>query len=372
MSAKSLAKIDTAVADRLRSASEQAMTAFSNAQGGAVDIVSALDTAQYIAELRELFDVPQIKDRIVALQDTPIGFRTDKDPRQKKKGPDGKKSDEYNTPYAYPVVRDCAIEATLRGLQMVGNQWNIISYRCYVTKEGFEALIRKVKGLTDFAPVLDVPRKMEGGAIVHCVATWSLNGKPGECKAAIPVRTDAYSSADQTLGKAARKFLKRCYEQMTGVSHPDGEEDDISQSEPTVSVVRSFRPAKRNDDPAPATEPTANPIPTDTPTGNRETDSAANREPSNPTGGEAQPAPAAGPVMTPAQSKLAAIIESEGCTFDTLLFVCGDPTDGISAWRHIVKDCSSIHDMRSEYVDYLVSKEKSLRAYLRTAKEAGR
>lgn len=119
------------------------------------------------------------------------------------------------------------------------------------------------------------------------------------------------------------------------------------------------------------TEP-ANPIPTDTTTGNRETDSAANREPSNPTGGEAQPAPAAGPVMTPAQSKLAAIIESEGCTFDTLLFVCGDPTDGISAWRHLVKDCSSLHDMRSEYVDYLVSKEKSLRAYLRTAKEAGR
>lgn len=119
-------------------------------------------------------------------------------------------------------------------------------------------------------------------------------------------------------------------------------------------------------------EPTTNPIPTDTPTGNRETAIAANREPADSQGGRSDPAPAAGPAMTPAQSKLAAIIESEGCTFDTLLFVCGDPQDGISAWRHLVKDCSSLHDMRSEYVDYLVSKEKSLRAYLRTAKEAGR
>lgn len=78
------------------------------------------------------------------------------------------------------------------------------------------------------------------------------------------------------------------------------------------------------------------------------------------------------PGLTPAQERLSEIILSEGCTFDTLLFICGDPKEGVTVWNHLTKDCASISDMLAEHVNQLLGKEKQLRTFLRTAKEAGK
>ncbi len=251
---------DTALA--IQDANNAAMAAFGSGSSG--NIIAALQVAESMENLRRLFDEPAIQARITALQDTAIGFRTDRDPKQKKRG-----TQEYNTPYSYNVVKDCAIEAGLRGLQLVGNQWNIISGRTYCTKEGFEFLIKGLKHITDFKVNLGVPANKPGGVIIECEGSWNNDGKPQCLKSSIPVKSDDYSSADQLLGKATRKFLKRCYEMMTGNVMPEGEAGEDGQIEAAQGrvLIPHKAPKFTVPDPTPATTaqaPTQQPAPTAT------------------------------------------------------------------------------------------------------------
>lgn len=239
---------DTALA--IQKANEAAMAAFGSGSSG--NIIAALQVAESMENLRRLFDEPAIEARITALQDTAIGFRTDRDPKQR-----NRKTNQPNEPYPYDVVKDCAIEAGLRGLQLVGNQWNIISGRTYCTKEGFEFLIKGLKHVTDFKVNLGVPANKPGGVIIECEGSWNNDGKPQSLKSSIPVKSDDYSSADQLLGKATRKFLKRCYEMMTGNTMPEGEAGEEGQIEaaPQRQQIPQKAPKFTAPDPAPAPAP---------------------------------------------------------------------------------------------------------------------
>lgn len=203
-----------------------AAAAFSAASQDGANVDAALAVCDAMADLRAHFDRPEIRTRIQSLQDTPIGFRTDSDPKVF-----NKKKQAYQTAYEWPVVRDCAIEAVLRGLQLVGNQFNIISARTYVTREGFEFLIRKAPGISEFTPTFGVPANRTGGVIVPCSAAWKQHGVSRTCTADIPVKSDEYAGADQHIGKAVRKFLKRCYEMMTGQVLAEG---DAAEPVPTL------------------------------------------------------------------------------------------------------------------------------------------
>jgi len=259
---------DTALA--IQQANEAAMAAFGSGSSG--NIIAALQVAESMESLQRLFDDPAIRSRILALQDKAIGFRTDRDPKQKRRG-----TQECNTPYSYDVVKDCAIEAGLRGLQLVGNQWNIISGRTYCTKEGFEFLIRGLKHVTDFKVNLGVPANKPGGVIIECEGSWNNSGQPQSLKSSIPVKSDDYSSADQLLGKATRKFLKRCYEQMTGNIMPEGEAGEEGQIEAAQGRVLIPHKAPKFIAPDPTPAPTQQPAPAD-----QESQSDPSGEPAGP------------------------------------------------------------------------------------------
>lgn len=218
-SAQPLTAISSSTASALEAAATQAVTGFTAASSGS--IMAQLEVATNIEQLRTLFDAPEIKARIIALQDTPIGFRTDKDPKVK-----NFKTGQYNTPYPYEIVKDIVIEALLRGLQLVGNQFNIIGGRLYCTKEGFEGLTRKLDFVTDFRPIIGVPMAKNGGVIIDCSATWKQHGSQRDIQALIPIKENSTGTADQYIGKATRKLLKRCYEMMTGNSMNDGDAED--------------------------------------------------------------------------------------------------------------------------------------------------
>jgi hypothetical protein len=218
-SAQPLTAISQATASALEVAATQAVTGFTAASSGS--ILAQLEVAANIEQLRTLFDDPQIKARIIALQDAPIGFRTDKDPKIK-----NFQTGQNNIPYSYEIVKDIVIEASLRGLQLVGNQFNIISSRFYCTKEGFEALIRKLEFVTDFRPIIGIPQAKNGGVIIDCSATWKQHGSLRDMTASIPIKENKGGTADQYIGKATRKLLKRCYEMMTGNSMNDGDAED--------------------------------------------------------------------------------------------------------------------------------------------------
>lgn len=248
--------VPTETAQALDEANTRAIAAFAGASNGG-GIMAALDVAKGIEDLRVLFDQPEIRARVVALQDTPLGFRTDRDPKVK-----NRKTGEPNTPYSYEVVKDAAIEAGLRGLQLVGNQFNIIAGRFYGTKEGLEFLIRKMPAVTDFRPVVGVPAVKPGGVLIDCEATWQQGGKPMAVKVTIPIKSDDFSSADQLIGKATRKLLARCYSIMTGNTMPEGEAgDEVPIREATVTTVTP-KPVFRQTTPAATVTATPQPEPT--------------------------------------------------------------------------------------------------------------
>lgn len=230
-----MAAIAQETASGFQLAAEQAKKAFGRANSD--DFFAAFEVAAAVDALRSYLDQPEIKARILGLMNTPIGFRTDRDPKIKKWSQ--KEAKEISpTAYSYDIVKDCVVEALLRGLGLVGNQFNIIAERFYCTKEGFEHLIKKLEFVTDFRPVIGIPAQKPGGAIIECSATWLQHGKQQSAHASIPVKGDEkYSSADQYIGKATRKFFKRCYEMMSGNSISDGDTEDSIQP---VSVEPVF------------------------------------------------------------------------------------------------------------------------------------
>lgn len=165
---------------------------------------AAVTRADAIERLRVAL-TDDVMRRFYPLMNTSLGFRTD---RPSKKNPE---------PYSVDEVRTCMVEALLIGLRLTDNEWNIISQRCYVTREGFSRLLREHRGLTDLKIVPGVPSgdKTRGVTIAyHC--TWRLNGVEQSLDAVIPVSGGEYATLDQLLGKGDRKIKARIWAKVTG------------------------------------------------------------------------------------------------------------------------------------------------------------
>lgn len=173
----------------------------------------ALVTAEAIQKLRELITPPMIRG-LMATMNTRLGFLTDKDPAR---------SRDCKETYSPEVVRDCAIEAVLRGIPLVGNCINIIAGNMYVTKEGFTFKLKNM--VTDLKIDFAVPTMLQGGATVNVRASWKVNGISDSMEADIPIKVNAYMGADAVLGKAERKIKARIYNRITGSELTEGEVD---------------------------------------------------------------------------------------------------------------------------------------------------
>lgn len=171
----------------------------------------AFAVANAIVALREAL-TDEVMKPIMSLQGSPLGFRTDRD---KDKG------------YPVDTVRECAISALLKGAQMAGNQFNIISGRDYITKEGFTALLKKVPGLT-YSIDLGLARlKEDKGAIVTPKIIWQHNGGESHEKTLeLAIRVNAGMGHDAILGKAERKAKCWLYNEVTGNSYTDADAED--------------------------------------------------------------------------------------------------------------------------------------------------
>jgi hypothetical protein len=168
-------------------------------------------TAKAVSELKKSLPDDMVNG-LAALQNSNLGFRTDK--------PQG---------YDIETVRTCLIEAVLRGVKPVGNEFNIIAGRFYVTKEGFEGMMKREQRLNKFRMDMKVPELDANGkrAVVHCKATWEWDGKPDVLECEIPIRVNAGMSDDAILGKAERKLRARVWKQATGDNLTEGEAENV-------------------------------------------------------------------------------------------------------------------------------------------------
>lgn len=195
--------------------------------------------AKGVQFLREMLDEKTMA-HFEPLYNSPLGFRCDRPNKKNKEA------------YSMHEVRECMIQALLIGLEPIGNLWNIIGGRMYITREGFTRLLldlEEERGLTDLRIEFGVPEFGEhGGALVPCRAGWIVGGKKGHLPdVKIPVETDDYSSVDQVLGKADRKMKCRVYNLITGSTFTvDGEAVVHSESSGTWGK----RPESKPDEPS--------------------------------------------------------------------------------------------------------------------------
>lgn len=202
-------------------------------------LARTMQLAAGVAALREAI-TPEMMSQVMALMNTSVGFRTDRDPSQYDKG--GKPF----TPYSVAVVKECFIDSLIRGAFSVGNEWNIIASRTYFTKEFFQRKVREFPELTDLKLCPGVPTLIgDKGALVPYVATWRVEGVESSLERVnrklpdgtfrderIPVRVNAGMGVDAILGKATRKMLASIYARLTGSDQtPDGEIGDVIETD---------------------------------------------------------------------------------------------------------------------------------------------
>lgn len=177
--------------------------------------------AASIGELRALL-TPKVMMPFMNLQNTSIGFKTD--------NPNG---------YPVDVVRDCLIEATLKGVYPVGNEFNIISKQCYITKEGFG---HKLKSIPCFRwmETPAIPRNVgESGAVIKVQLDWLYNKEQNAKELELAIRVNRGMGADAIIGKAIRKARAWLFTTVTGWEIGDGDVEgeviDVSPRQPEKS-----------------------------------------------------------------------------------------------------------------------------------------
>lgn len=186
------------------------------------DVLAAAQVADYIEAVRNAIE-PQM-DSIIKLCDSPLGFRTDRSPailetnRKRGKG--------AGAPYSREVVKDCAVEALLRGVRLVGDQFNILAGRCYITMNGYKHLVNStnISGLQFKITKISVT---DSEHIADAEAQWQQGGN--DCTVSKRFFCKAYGAIttwEQTEGKATRKLFKAIYEKATGRAFQDADESD--------------------------------------------------------------------------------------------------------------------------------------------------
>lgn len=182
-----------------------------------------LKMANGIALLRNALN-EQLMSAIMTLQGTSLGFKTDKD----KEG-------------GYPVniVRDAVIEALMRGVHLIGNEFNILAGKCYITKEGFGVLLSKIPGLRYFMTP-GIPKLVQGGAEATIKVEWIVDGQSHSETLTFAIRVNSGMGADAINGKCERKARAWLYNRITGFELVDGdiENDVLVPDTPNIASSR--------------------------------------------------------------------------------------------------------------------------------------
>ena len=177
---------------------------------------------------------PPIMESIMKLKGSQLGFRTDEcAATQYKEG----------VTYGVDAVRECLIVATCMGLSPVGNQWNILAGRTYVTKEGMTYLLKNLDGLTNLKMVYHPAeikesstsgisksgkeyQKIEREGLVRVDMSWEFKGVPDSETLEFCIRVNNGMSQDAIIGKAERKAKAWLYSHLTDTIISDGEVED--------------------------------------------------------------------------------------------------------------------------------------------------
>lgn len=168
---------------------------------------------------------------IMALQGTSLGFKTDQDTVKIKEG--SKWITKKGDGYPMEIVKECLIEATFLGLEVTGNQFNIIGGNMYPTREGFGALLDKMKNLKKNFTYTNIQQPAgQKVANVTVLIVWQFDNESAKKQSIdFPIKSNEYTSYDALIGKAERKSKRWLYNTIKGTDISDGDVSDIPHVE---------------------------------------------------------------------------------------------------------------------------------------------
>lgn len=243
---------------------EQAKEAFSNALAigkqyagelaNSEEFFKPIVMAMAIKDLREAL-TPEAMAAVKELAGTSLGFLTDRTPDKQ---------------YSIDVIRECVVEAMIRGVGVVGNQFNIIAGRFYMARNGWEAKLRKA-GCTQIVPTVGKPEDTREGkpnergfakytGVFGAQATCIKNGQRFAVSACLSDGVDGRIEASAfgkdlsdclpgMKGKVEARILKKLYCLACDAIEADDEIQD--------SVIVIEEPAKQIEQPKPEGKPPA-------------------------------------------------------------------------------------------------------------------
>lgn len=200
-----------------------------------------LKLAEGIKTLRQVFlNHPGIKEIVTAMQDTKLGFLTDRSPSAVARSQGEKKL----TPYTYSEVAECCIEAMLKGFRITNNEFNIISKAFYPAKNGKYRKIMEHPDVAEFdftntSPAYEQDFKY---AKVKCFASWKQKGKRRTIGLSDPtkgkedtlifrIRVNAGMGEDAVIGKALSKLFGRVLSRIEGRVLPESTDIEFGEGE---------------------------------------------------------------------------------------------------------------------------------------------
>ena len=215
------------------------------------NVCGAFDAAIIVQKLEAIL-TDEIMDAVfMPLMNKKIGFRTDRDPSR----PD-KRTGVAPKPYTREVVRTCIIDAAANGLLPTGNQFNIISSTMYPTKEGYTALLAKLKASPmqlvytfEFDPETKAVSADPTYVAIPCRVGYktSREDMKGWFKYVAMVKSNGETSTtDQLRGKAERKCKKAFFEFLTGIDLGDADASetiDVPYTEVTNAAPAGAAPS---------------------------------------------------------------------------------------------------------------------------------
>lgn len=187
-----------------------------------------------VKQVQEIFTKEVCQTLLLPLMGTALGFRTDRD------------SDPAG-PYPIEVVRDCAVEALVKGYSLYGNEWNIIGRNMYVTKTGAENRVKDWPGMANLRIAVSNPDIVGDVAMCAARASWMLNGTEDSlvCKRlldgdgvvefderlAVRVNANSKVTQDAIKGKATGKLFKLILQRISGIHVPDPDDVIVAHGE---------------------------------------------------------------------------------------------------------------------------------------------
>lgn len=243
---------------------EKAVTACVPHSSKAVkSIKDSVVIAKGLIELRKFFQNEEVKKLVITMQDTAVGFLTDREPAALAKANAKKTNSQWRKePYTYEEIVEALIPPMLEGYRFTGNEINIIAGNGMRVKVG---KYNRIKELTEsFTYFIGTPVRADGVAKIRCQARWSANGEEktigyGEDdKCVIMIDVGQYDGIDKLVGLSESKLFSRVLTRISGKLiiegdiHPEekditpGKEGDMEgeENKPGLNIMQDDSPPK--------------------------------------------------------------------------------------------------------------------------------